>query len=71
MSCAAADSVEAAASKRKWLTLGALALFSLLLTLDDTALSVALPSIGRDLGLGLSGLEGVGGSSSGALPSSP
>lgn len=69
MSCAAADSVEAAASKRKWLTLGALALFSLLLTLDDTALSVALPSIGRDLGL--SGLEGVGGSSSGALPSSP
>lgn len=30
-----------------------------LLTLDDTALSVALPSIGRDLGLGLSGLERV------------
>lgn len=47
------------ASKRKWLGLGALALFSFLLTLDDTALSVALPSIGRDLGLGLSGLEWV------------
>ena len=46
-------------SKRKWLTLGVLALFSLLLTLDDTALSVTLPSIGRDLGLGLSGLEWV------------
>ena len=39
--------------------LGALALFSVLLTLDDTALSVALPSIERDLGLGLSGLEWV------------
>lgn len=46
-------------SNRKWLGLGALALFSFLLTLDDTALSVALPSIGRDLGLGLSGLEWV------------
>ena len=44
---------------RKWLALGALALVSFLLTLDDTALAVALPSIGRDLGLGLSGLEWV------------
>ena len=43
----------------KWLGLGALALVSFLLTLDDTALSVALPSIGRDLGLGISGLEWV------------
>ena len=41
------------------MTLGVLALFSLLLTLDDTALSVTLPSIGRNLGLGLSGLEWV------------
>jgi EmrB/QacA subfamily drug resistance transporter len=49
----------ASASKRDWLALGALALVSFLLTLDDTALSVALPSIGRDLGLGLSGLEWV------------
>jgi YHS domain-containing protein len=47
------------ASKRKWLALGALALVSFLLTLDDTALSVPLPSIARDLGLGLSGLEWV------------
>lgn len=39
--------------------LGALALVSFLLTLDDTALSVALPSIGRDLGVGLSGLEWI------------
>ena len=46
-------------AKRKWLGLGALALTSFFLTLDDTALSVALPSIGRDLGLGLSGLEWV------------
>lgn len=48
-----------AGAKRKWLGLGALALTSFLLTLDDTALSVALPAIGRDLGLGLSGLEWV------------
>ena len=48
-----------AGAKRKWLGLGALALTSFLLTLDDTALSVALPSIARDLGLGLSGLEWV------------
>lgn len=46
-------------STRKWLGLGALALVSFLLTLDDTALSVALPAVGRDLGLGLSGLEWV------------
>ncbi len=48
-----------AASNRRWLGLGALALASFLLTLDDTALAVALPSIERDLGLGLSGLEWV------------
>ena len=47
------------AAKQRWLSLVALALFSFLLTLDDTALAVALPSIGRDLGLGLSGLEWV------------
>ena len=48
-----------AGAKRRWLGLGALALTSFLLTLDDTALAVALPPIGRDLGLGLSGLEWV------------
>lgn len=48
-----------ASTTRKWWGLGFLALASFLLTLDDTALSVALPSIGRELGLGLSGLEWV------------
>ena len=52
-------SVQAISAERKWLGLGALAVVSFLLTLDDTALSVALPSVGRDLGLGLSGLEWV------------
>lgn len=47
------------ASSRKWWGLGALSLASFVLTLDDTALSVALPPIARDLGLGLSGLEWV------------
>lgn len=55
----ASPKVDAVAGNRKWLGLGALALVSFLLTLDDTALSVALPSIGRDLGVGLSGLEWV------------
>jgi EmrB/QacA subfamily drug resistance transporter len=59
MNSLASQSAGAVASKRKWVGLGALALVSFLLTLDDTALSVALPSIGRDLGLGLSGLEWV------------
>ncbi|RDI76240.1 hypothetical protein Gocc_0659 [Gaiella occulta] len=43
-------SAEADAATR-WLGLAALVLVSFLLTLDDTALSVALPSVGRDLGL--------------------
>ena len=50
---------EATPSAGSWWTLGALSLASFLLTLDDTALAVALPAIGRDLGLGLSGLEWV------------
>ena len=54
-----AISVQTSSRTRKWSSLGVLALVSLLLTLDDTALSVALPVIGRDLGLGLSGLEWV------------
>jgi len=44
-------------SARRWWTLAGLSLASFLLTLGDTALAVALPSLGRDLGLGLSGLE--------------
>ncbi len=53
------DDASSAGAPRRWAGLGALAIFSFLLTLDDTALSVALPSVGRDLGLGLSGLEWV------------
>jgi len=48
---------EASESAGSWWTLGALSLASFLLTLDDTALAVALPALGRDLGLELSGLE--------------
>lgn len=44
---------------RRWWTLAGLTLASFLMTLGDTALAVALPSLGRDLGLGLSGLEWV------------
>jgi EmrB/QacA subfamily drug resistance transporter len=46
-------------SARRWWTLAGLSLAYFLLTLGDTALAVALPSLGRDLGLGLSGLEWV------------
>ncbi len=46
-------------SARRWWTLAGLTLASFLLTLGDTALAVALPSLGRDPGLGLSGLEWV------------
>jgi EmrB/QacA subfamily drug resistance transporter len=43
----------------RWWALGALTLTSFLVLLEDTAVSVALPSIRRELGLGLSGLEWV------------
>jgi EmrB/QacA subfamily drug resistance transporter len=46
-------------SARRWSTLAGLSLASFLLTLGDTALAVALPSLGRDLGLSLSELEWV------------
>lgn len=46
-------------SSRQWWTLAGLSLASFLLTLGDTALAVALPSVGRDLDLRLSGLEWV------------
>ena len=45
--------------RTRWLALGALALASFLVLLEDTAVSVALPSIRRELGFGLSGLEWV------------
>ncbi len=44
---------------RRWWTLVAAVLASFLLTLSDAAPAVALPSIGRDLGLGVTGLEWV------------
>lgn len=46
-------------ARRRWAALGALALTSFLLLLQDTAISVALPALGRDLGLSLGGLEWV------------
>lgn len=44
---------------RPWAILAVLSLASFLLTLDDTAVSVALPTMQRQLDLGLSGLEWV------------
>ena len=43
----------------RWWALGSLTLVSFVLLLEDTAVSVALPAIQRDLGLGLSELEWV------------
>ncbi|WP_234714076.1 MFS transporter [Mycolicibacterium chlorophenolicum] len=44
---------------RQWWVLTAAAVASFLVLLDDTAVAIALPSMGRQLGLGLSGLEWV------------
>jgi EmrB/QacA subfamily drug resistance transporter len=46
-----------APENRKWLTLGAVAFALFMIMLDNTVVNVALPSIQRDLGLGLSELE--------------
>lgn len=42
-----------------WSTLAALALTAFVLTVEDTAIAVALPAVARDLQLGLTGLEWV------------
>ena len=42
---------------RRWWTLGALAFALFMIMLDNTVVNVALPSIQRDLGIGLSELE--------------
>ena len=42
---------------RKWWTLGAVAFGLFMIMLDNTVVNVALPSIQRDLGTSLSGLE--------------
>jgi len=54
----ALDSVGRSAG-RAWSTLAALALTSFVLSVEDTAIAVALPALGRDLRLGLSGLQWV------------
>ena len=46
-----------AEESRKWWTLGALAFALFMIMLDNTVVNVALPSIQRDLGIGLSELE--------------
>jgi EmrB/QacA subfamily drug resistance transporter len=48
-----------APENRKWLTLGAVALGLFMIMLDNTIVNVALPSIQRDLGIGISELEWV------------
>jgi MFS family permease len=42
---------------RKWWTLAAVAFGLFMIMLDNTVVNVALPSIQRDLGVGLSELE--------------
>jgi EmrB/QacA subfamily drug resistance transporter len=46
-----------AEENQKWWTLGALAFALFMIMLDNTVVNVALPSIQRDLGIGLSELE--------------
>src|ERR671935_2338796 len=48
-----------APENRKWWTLGAVAFGLFMIMLDNTIVNVALPSIQRDLGIGLSELEWV------------
>ena len=48
-----------APENRKWLTLGAVAFGLFMIMLDNTIVNVALPSIQRDLGIGISELEWV------------
>ena len=49
----------ASASSRKWWTLGAVTFGLFMIMLDNTIVNVAMPSIGRELGLGVSQLEWV------------
>jgi EmrB/QacA subfamily drug resistance transporter len=46
-----------APENRKWLTLGCVAFALFMIMLDNTVVNVALPSIQRDLGIGLSELQ--------------
>ena len=47
------------AENKKWWTLGAVAFGLFMIMLDNTVVNVALPSIQRELGVGLSELEWV------------
>ncbi len=44
---------------RKWWTLGAVAVGLFMIMLDNTVVNVAVPSIQRDLGVGLSELQWI------------
>ena len=46
-------------ANRKWLTLAAVSFGLFMIMLDNTVVNVALPSIQRDLGVGLSELEWI------------
>src|SRR5947208_12476258 len=48
-----------APENRKWWTLGAVAVGLFMIMLDNTVVNVALPSIRKDLGIGISELEWV------------
>src|SRR5215211_4632278 len=48
-----------APGNRKWWTLAAVAFGLFMIMLDNTVVNVALPSIQRDLGIGLSELEWI------------
>jgi hypothetical protein len=54
MSVASEALAPCVAADRRWLILAAAAVASFLVLLDDTAVAIALPSIGRELDLGLS-----------------
>ena len=45
--------------KRRWIALGFLAFSLLVIALDNTVLNLALPSISRDLGATLNGLQWI------------
>ncbi len=47
------------ADNRKWWTLAAVSFGLFMIMLDNTVVNVALPSIQRDLGASLSGLEWI------------
>lgn len=59
MGVATGPVLPAVTGDRRWWVLAAVAVASFLVLLDDTAVVIALPSMGRQFGLSLSGLEWV------------